>query len=1165
MLAERTYKEFRKRRTRDNALGFVIRIKVETPKILQLTNLGEKLSALAGMSAKKLADGKLSAVSVMRVCEGAKAHIISQIGGMRVVIVSDSLAAKALVRKLSSWGAKTLYLPHRDDVLLQRKAVGSVYERMIALSKIAENDVDIIVASADALLQPLPLKSLVKKYSVRIAKEDIISPQDVADALVLAGYKRQTMISDYGDFALRGDILDVYGIDKTAYRINFFDELVENIKIIDAESMLASNEVESVCFPPVSDILLDDDGYYHALEELDFYSNSKHAKEIKEYLSAGACDAQCVWALPFIKECTQPFLQYFDENAIVVFDDPKVVYDKLNILSKEFDGRIKTLQEGGEILPLHKDVYITLHEVRRELLFARKLSFSSLSLTNQLFEPKYIIEPKTRPVTKYYLDPNGIVQDLKTFLLNGTKAILACGNRERAKAIIESLRENDVYALYSEGGNDDSPILATPLEVETGVIYPASKVCIIGVTECVGKHRGEEVAVGAKERAIAPKAGDYVVHRIHGVGLCEGTTILKTGEFEKEYIVLQYRDGDVLYVATDQMNNLQKFVGEEHPTLNKLGGKEFEREKEKVRRSVRKLAVNLVELYAKREKQRGYKYSEDTVWQKEFEDAFEYEETSDQLKAIADIKRDMESGRIMDRLIVGDVGFGKTEVAFRAMFKTALDNKQAVLLAPTTILARQHYENLIGRLKPFGIKCGLLTRLQSSKECSELIKELKQGTVHMVIATHKVLAKSVEFKDLGLLVLDEEQRFGVEHKEKLKEKYPLVNVLTLSATPIPRTLNMSLTGVRDISMLETAPQGRLPIQTYVIPYSDALCVDAITRELARGGQTLILFNNIERLDPYAERLRTLCPDARIITAHGQMLPGQLEERMSAFYDKEFDVLISTTIIENGIDLPDANTLIVIDSGHFGLAQLYQLRGRVGRRGVLAHAYFTVPENGALTATAEKRLKSLLENTEIGSGFKVALADLSIRGAGNLLGAEQSGHIEKVGYEMYLEILDEAVQEIKTGVVKKTVRDVEMKVDVAAFIDDSYISGRDKLRIYKQISTVSSAAARDALVKELTEVYGKVDLPLENLINISLLKNLASNYDTSRVIINRNGAGVNFYDADVFKNEALMKAVADNSGSVVLTTTIPPSLIFEVNKLTAEQKLAKLIAFFSNIN
>lgn len=1118
------------------------------------------------MGAKRLTDEKLSAVSVLRVCEGAKVHIISQIPTKKLVVCSDSLGAKSLFRKLQGWGIKVDYLPYRDDVLIARKSFSSqnVRERVCTLSDMACGDFDVVVTSADSLLQLFPKKELVKEFSVTVAKEDLISPQALADRLALAGYKRQTMIADAGDFAVRGDIVDVYSTNGTAYRINFFDELVEDIKVIDVETMLSSNDVESVRFAPASDVILSEKDYDDAREKLEFYRDVKYAAEAKERLSVGACEPSLVWALPFMQGATAPIFDYLDKTDVIVFDEPKVVCDKLQILIKEFDGRIKNLLEGGEILACHKDVYITLSEIRRRLMFVRKLSFCALSLNNQLFEPKYIIEPKAKPVTKYYLDPQTIVQDLRTFVLNGTKTLLACGSKERAKSVIESLRENDVFATYSDDGNDDGTILATPMAVETGFIYPAQKVCLIGVSECIGKHRSEEGLSRSKEQALAPVAGDYVVHRIHGVGLCEGTTILKTGDFEKEYIVLKYKDGDTLYVATDQMNNLQKFIGEESPALNKLGGKEFEREKEKVRKSVRKLAVNLVELYAKREKQRGFKYSPDTVWQKEFEDNFEYEETPDQLKAIADIKQDMETGRIMDRLLVGDVGFGKTEVAFRAMFKTVLDSKQAVLLAPTTILARQHYENLIKRLEPFGIKCGLLTRLQSTKETQDLLDGLKKGTVHMVIATHKVLSKAVEFHDLGLLVLDEEQRFGVDHKEKLKEKYPLVNVLTLSATPIPRTLNMSLTGVRDISMLETAPQGRLPVQTYVVGYSDALCVDAITRELARGGQTLILLNNVEALDPYASKLRSLCPDARIITAHGQMLPGQLEERMSAFYDKEFDVLVATTIIENGIDLPDANTLIVIDSGRFGLSQLYQLRGRVGRRGALAHAYFTVPENGALTDTAQKRLNTLLENTDIGSGFKVALADLSIRGAGNLLGAEQSGHIEKVGYEMYLELLDEAVQEVKTGVKKQEIKDVEMKVDAAAFINDSYISGRDKLRVYKQISKVASVSARDSLVKELEQVYGPVDLPLENLINVALLKNLASNYGVSKIIINRNGAGANFYDADVFKNESLMNAVAKNSGSVVLTTTIPPSMIFEVNKLTAEQKLARLIDFFANI-
>lgn len=1142
---------------------------MHTPDWLKLKNLGEKLSKLELLSSKRLPDNNLSAVSLMRVTEGAKLHIISQLPLRKLVVTADSLAAKSTADKLRRYiGQGVYYLPHRDDVLLPRKSFSAagVRGRSIALSAIVCGAADTIVVSADSLLQSFPSKNLVRRYTVVVKTGDIISPQLLCEKLAAAGYIRQQMPSAPGEFALRGDILDIFGIDNVAYRVSFFDELIEDIKTYDSETMLSLNTVEGIIIPPASDILTDETSCETACSVLKKYSENKYAGEALSMLRVGACSPNAVWALPFMPSATVSLLEFLDDGVPteIILDEPKVVYDKLLILQKEFEGRLDTLLRGGEILNEHKNALIPLNEVKRLLLTARKLSFSSLNLSNPIFEPKLIIEPKTRAVTKYYLDPPSIYVDLKNFILNKFKVLIACGNVERAHGVLESLRAEDVFAGYSEDGNGFESIQVTPLSIETGFIYPDMKVCVIGVSECVGRHKGEDVNL-PKTQFIAPKEGDYVVHRVHGVGLCEGTSILKSGEFEKEYIVLKYRDGDTLYVATDQMDNLQKFVGEEHPQLNKIGGREFEREKEKVRKSVRKLAFNLLELYAKREKQRGFKYSEDTVWQQEFEDSFEYEETADQLKAIAEIKKDMEDGRIMDRLLVGDVGFGKTEIAFRAMFKTVLDSKQAVLLAPTTILARQHYENLIKRLEPFGISCALLTRLQSPAENKRVVAQLKEGNLHIVIATHKVLSKEVDFQDLGLLVLDEEQRFGVEHKEKLKEKFPLVNVLTLSATPIPRTLNMALSGVRDISLLETAPRGRLPVQTYVVEYSETMIIDAVERESARGGQTLILLNDIAALDGFASRLRGgLKGEIRVVTAHGQMAGGELEKRISAFYERRYDVLIATTIIENGIDLPDANTLIVVNSGNFGLSQLYQLRGRVGRRGVLAHAYFTVPSNGIMSSSAEKRLKALLDNTEIGSGFKVALSDLSIRGAGTLLGAEQSGHIERVGYEMYLELLDEAVEELKTGCVHKEARDVEMKIDASAYIRDGYVSGRDKLKVYKRISSVSGIQSMQKLIAELNEIYGPVEQPLLTLINISMLKNLAKSFDVSRVIINRKGVAVNFYDAEIFKNESLMKAVAAHAEDAVLTNNIPPSLIFNADKLTAEQKIDKLINFFANI-
>ena len=1142
------------------------------PKFLQPIFLGDKFSKLARLGDKHLADSKLSAISILRISEGAKAHLAYSTPGAKLYITADQLQAKSVTKKLNSYEKGcAVYLPHKDDSLIYRGGTSKIVERerLSALTTYLSGGAKILVVSADGLVQKFSKPQLFEKFTCTVKVEDILSPMTLADNLAKAGYARTGAISEIGDFALRGDIVDIYSADGKAYRIDFFDEMIEEIKEINIEEMVSKGNRDTLSIPPNGDLIVDSATATVLAEKIT--KLGEKAKVNPDKIHEGVLENEMIWALPFVKD---EFVTVFDlldyvadknqEQGVVIIDEPKPCHEKLNILGKEFGGRLSHLIEDGEVLPCHIDAVINLNEVKRQLLLRRKMSFTALALSNPMFDPKTIIEPKCLPVSKYYLDSGSIFGDMREFLKYGYKVLLACGSEDKAKAVTKSLIDGDVYATFSLDGNVDfeeaTGVVVTPLTIENGFCYPDLKVIVVGVSECVGKQR-ENSIITQKTQFIAPKQGDYVVHRVHGVGMCHGTTIMKVGEFEKEFIVLKYRDGDTLYVASDQTDNLQKFVGEEHPRLNKIGGKEFEREKEKVRQSAKKLAVNLLELYAKREKQEGFRYAEDTVWQKEFEDAFPYEETPDQLKAIDDIKRDMEIGKIMDRVLVGDVGFGKTEVAFRAMFKTVLDGKQAVLIAPTTILARQHYENLKPRLEEFGIDLALLTRLQTSAENVDTLKRLADGTLHMVVATHKVLSEKVNFHDLGLIVFDEEQRFGVNHKEKLKEKHPKMNVLTLSATPIPRTLNMALTGIRDISVLETAPVGRLPVQTYVTAYSDTLVKDAIVRECARQGQTLILLNNIEGLDIYASKLRSMLGDIRIVTAHGQMQPTELEKRMSAFYDKQYDVLISTTIIENGIDLPDANTLIVLNAGHFGLSQLYQLRGRVGRRGALAHAYFTLPENGTLTDDADKRLQALLDNTEIGSGFKVALSDLSIRGAGNILGAEQHGHIEKVGYEMYIQLLNEAVEELRTGVPHKELREVEMKIDAQAYIHEGYVSGRDKMRIYKRIAGVSTVLQRDELVKELGDIFGPTPKPLQNLINISLLKNMARNYDVTKITVNKMGAGVVFEDASVFKNEGVMRAVALYSNEAVMTNTIPPNLVFNVKDLSPEEKISKLIDFF----
>ncbi len=1138
--------------------------KMNIPELLKLQNISPELGELMKMGEKKLTDDRLSAVYVAEVCDGAKVHIASQLPLMRLVVTADMAAARSFARKLASWGVKVDVLPPRDEVLLPRRSISpeSMLERVGALADIAFGRTDAVVTCVESLIQRFPSAELVKKRSVYLQKEGICSPQDVAKRLVEAGYRRQDMIEGVGEFALRGDILDVFAPNRRAYRINFFDELIENIKLLDVESMLSSNEVDELLLPPLSDLILDADAAREARSALSKNINIPYAAKTLNFISEGAVDPSAVWATPFFLSCTQTLVEYVNSSGVaaVIFDEPRLVHESLLLVLKEFESRTKNLLESGEILPAHKSVCISENEFNRQLLLSRKMAFSSLRVSGAIFEPKMIIRPNCRQITKFYLDPPSMIPVLKGFMQNGTRVIIAAGSRERAKSLIDSLGNDfEVPVVFSEDGNGSALLQATPLQIEVGAVYPSAKIVLIGMSECVGRGGVKTYDGNRKRKFTAPKAGDYVVHRVHGIGLCEGTTMLRTGEFEREFIVLRYKDGDILYVATDQMDNLQKFVGEKDPELNKLGGKEFAREKEKVIRSLRKLAFNLAELYKKRTQQQGYKYGEDTIWQKEFEDDFEYEETPDQLHAIADVKEDMEKGRIMDRLIVGDVGFGKTEVAFRAMFKTALDNKQSVMLAPTTILARQHYENLLRRVARYGIKCALLTRLQKASEVEVIKKGLKEGSIHMLIATHKVFSKDIEFADLGLIVLDEEQRFGVEHKEILKYRNPLVNVLTLSATPIPRTLNMSLTGIRDISMLETPPVGRLPIQTYLVEYDPTVVRDAVNRELARGGQALILYNDISALDRYAEEVENLCPQARVITAHGQMPSGMLEKRISAFYEKRYDVLIATTIIENGIDLPDANTLIVLESDRFGLAQLYQIRGRVGRRGVLAHAYFTVPKMDFITVKAEERLSTLLENTEIGSGFKVSLADMAIRGVGNLLGPEQSGHIAAVGYEMYLELLEAAVEEATTGVVRKPKRDVEMRVDAPAYIRDGYVSSIDKLRVYKRISEVSSLAERDRLIDELSEVYGAVDAPLKNLISISLIKNLAALHGASRVVINKKGATISFYSSDVVDDEALMHSLSEHMDFASMSPSIPPNIVLDFGvESSVEERLSKVI-------
>lgn len=1111
-----------------------------------------------------LRDGKT--VTAFSLAQGAKMHVLSAIPGVKLLISPDRLAAETAYTRLKGYvGDKVVLLYDKDDVLLHRKTLSDANfgKRLGALSRLATGNAEIAVIPAEGVMQYLPNAAKFRKAHLTIMKEGEYPPDDVAEKLVKAGYIRSEIATEKGTFSLRGDILDVYPPSfDLPVRINYFDDIVENVKYFDPSTMESVGETGHVVIPPATDVLLDREEAEGITAKLRKTKTSGAVNDIIEDVSGklelDPTDPSLVWITPFISDKSVVF-DYLPRDATVVIDEPKITFDKLELIEKEHAGRVKAFVEGGEALPAHKDAMLTRADVTTYVRIYRRLAFQQLTALNPMFESEAQFTFRSQQPTKYYLDKNVLVTDLRNFNASGYRVMLCCGDAKRAATVSKELKSADVFVEKDEDFTR-STMIATSAAIRTGFIYHSAKLAVLGTDELFGKTGERKETYRPKTGFAQLKPGDYVVHEVHGIGICEGTEKLTASGIQKDYVVLRYRDGDKLYVPVDQMELLTKFSGGETPRLNKIGGKEFAKVKEKTRASVRKLAIDLMQLYAEREKQKGFVYSKDTVWQKEFEDNFEFDLTPDQEKAVADVKSDMEKGRVMDRLICGDVGYGKTEVAFRAVFKTVMDNKQAAILAPTTVLAKQHFNTLNARLNGFGIKTALLTRLQSDREADRVLRDLKEGIISIVVGTHRLLSKDVVFRDLGLLVLDEEQRFGVEHKEKLKTVKKDVNVLTLTATPIPRTLNLALSGIRDISLLETPPKNRLPVQNYIVEYSDALLKDAILREVARGGQVFVLYNYVETIDDFADKVRRITEGrARVMVAHGQMPASELDARMTAFYQKEADVLVATTIIENGIDLPDANTLFVYDADRFGLSTLYQLRGRVGRSGALAHAYFTTRLNKVLTSDAVKRLSALTEYSDFGSGFKISLRDLEIRGAGTFLGAEQHGHIEKVGYELYNKILKETVEELKTGGRKETA-EIEIKIDVNAYVSENYVSQRDKIRVYKMISEVSSPSARDELIKTLTDIYGPPEQPLVNLIDVALLKSLAGEYGIVKIILNKKGAAFVFRDAEVFKEQSLLNAVAKLADNVVLTATLPPELLFDVRGKTPEKTLSEMINF-----
>ena len=1125
-------------------------------------------------AAMKAAIGSGKSTAVFYATQNARYWLAATSGRFFLYVVPDRLGARAARDILAGYASGEVALvAERDDVLVDIKVntSESVAERTAALADILCGKVAGAVVSAEGLLQRYPSREMFEESLTTLVKGGEIAPADLAERLVKGGYRPAEQVQKAGEFAVRGDVFDVWNAgSELPVRLEFFGDEIESIRLFAPETMLSVRETDEVTFAPISDILVSRSVAESALKRLSalrkkaFRELSEHIDSVSERLEADPTDPSLVWALPFIKESTDDIISYLPEDAVVVVDEPRAVDEKLRLYRNAHQVRVKSLAEAGAVAAEHSSSLFTVEEALAALKRRTLLSFQQITSANPVFEPQAIFSLKSLPLTRYSSNYEALAADVRNLCIGGSQTLIYAGDEGTAETLAEFFRERDIGVRITSDTEDDYPVVIVPERLSRGFVLPAAKLCVIGTDDVVRRTAPPRKSAARKRQAfVMPEKGDYVVHERHGIGMSEGLVTLTTSMGTKDYYCILYRGGDRLYLPTDRLDEVDKYTGGGTPQLNKLGSKEFERVKERVRGSVKKMATDLVSLYEKRLRAKGYKYSADTVWQKELEDNFPYDETDDQLVAIAEIKEDMEKGKVMDRLLCGDVGFGKTEVAVRAIFKTIIEGKQAAFLSPTTILCQQHYNTLSERFAPFGIKIDILSRLVSREGIKSALDRIKSGETSVVVATHRLLGKDVVFKDLGLLVLDEEQRFGVEHKEKIKVLKNNVNVLSMSATPIPRTLHMALSGIRDISTLETPPAMRLPVETYVVECTDALIKDACTRELSRGGQVFILFNRVQGIEKFHREVSELLgDDARVIYAHGQMDDALLEERIRAFYNKEADVLIATTIIENGIDIPDANTLIVIDADRLGLAELYQLRGRVGRSHNLAYAYFTVREGKVLTENAGKRLDALMRYTELGSGFKIAMQDLEIRGAGNVLGREQHGNMEKVGYDLYCKILRECVGEMR-GEKVNVLNEVEIVVEGDTALPADYISdGSGRVAFYKRISSLSGVGEYEDYLKEVRDVYGALPQAAENLIKVGLIKNLARNLGVKKVTVAERGYGIVFYEDVSLRNAGLLNALDKYRASAVLVPVSPPQVIFSPRVHGVSARLDFVIDFLT---
>lgn len=1082
------------------------------------------LREMAGfLQIKDLLVKKGEHVSLTGCVDSQKVHMMAGLGERfkyKVIVTFSDLRAKEIAQDYSFYDRNVVLYPGKDLIFYQADIHGNqlVKDRIQVLKRILEGKPITVITTFSAFMSPMMPLEIFRQFTVDIRKNGEISEQELSKKLVSMGYEKTHQVETPGQFSVRGGIVDIFDLtQENPFRLELWGEEVESLRSFDILSQRSIENLESICIYPATELILSKEQLANGIAKIEADAKKQeevfrkafltqeahrvisHAKELKEQVLELGMSVNLESYIHYFFEKTSSFIDLFNrENTCVFLDEPIRIREHADGVEAEFKESMVHRLEKGYVLEKQADILYGKEEILSKIEDFPSVQIGFMEDKKLLIKTQNRFDITAKSVASYNHSFELLIKDLNRYRKNGYRVIVMSPSRTRAKRLAEDMRDQGITAVYTQDPYREvqpSEVLVYYGFLKRGFEYPLLKFVVISESDIFGnqqkKTKKKKKYEGTKINDFTQLViGDYVVHETHGLGIYRGIEKVEVEKVVKDYIKIEYRDGGNLYIPATGLDLIQKYASAEakKPKLNKLGSKEWVKTKTKVKGAVNEVAKELVELYAIRQQKQGFSYGKDTVWQQEFEEMFVYEETEDQLAAIADTKADMESNRIMDRLICGDVGYGKTEIAIRAAFKAVQDGKQVAFLVPTTILAQQHYNNFVQRMKEFPVRIDLMSRFRSAAEQKKTLTDLKKGLVDIVIGTHRILSKDLEFKDLGLLIVDEEQRFGVTHKEKIKQMKDDVDVLTLTATPIPRTLHMSLIGIRDMSVLEEAPNERLPIQTYVCEYNEEMVREAIVRELSRGGQVYYVYNRVNTIGDMTAFLQNLIPEANITYAHGQMKEQELERIMYDFMNGEIDVLVSTTIIETGLDISNVNTMIIHDSDQMGLSQLYQLRGRVGRSNRIAYAFFMYQKDKVLKEVAEKRLQAIREFTDLGSGFRIAMKDLEIRGAGNLLGKKQHGHMEAVGYDLYCKMLNEAVKNLKG--IPTTLEDFNTLVDldVDAFIPPTYIVNEvQKLDIYKRIASVENTAESDEMRGELLDRFGAVPKSVENLLRIALIR------------------------------------------------------------------------------